>query len=297
MLGFSLPQFGGIVQGDLARFATTAENLGAGSLWVADRLLAPVDPSAGVDGTDSFPTQFRTAFDPFVALAVAAAVTTTATLGSSVLVAPWYPPVQLARQLASIDIASSGRLIAGLGIGWSPEEFLAAGATPARRGEQLDETLTVLHTMWSASPVQHDGPRWRVPPSWVDLKPAQPRLPVYLSAFTPVALERIGRRADGYLPVVRTRDDLAGLRSHRRLVDIAAEKAGRDPAAVSTQVRINVAAGTAIETVAELVSILADNGFGDAFVDLMYVADDVDAMLGWVEQLLNLLAVQPCPGA
>lgn len=127
MLGFTLPQFGKFARVDLIRFAVSAERLGAASLWVGDRLLAPVSPLIGVDGTDKVPRPFRSSFDPFVALSVAAAVTTTPLLGSSVLVAPWYPPVQLARQLTSIDVVSEGRLIAGLGIGWSPEEFEAGG--------------------------------------------------------------------------------------------------------------------------------------------------------------------------
>ena len=204
VLGFAVPQFGESAHGDLAHFASTAEQLGADSLWVGDRLLAPVHPTVGYGGTDDIPVQFRTCLDPFVSLAVAATVTTTARLGSSVVVAPWYPPVQLARQLTSIDVISGGRLLPGFGIGWSPEEYQAAGAPFSRRGAQLDELLDTLEALWTTNPVKHQGDRWSIPESWVDLKPVQrPRPPIYLGAFTPVGLKRIGERADGWLAAVQ----------------------------------------------------------------------------------------------
>ena len=166
--------------GELARFASTAEQLGADSLWVGDRLLAAVHPTVGYAGTDTIPEQFRTNLDPFVALTVAATATTTARLGSSVFVAPWYPPVQLARQLTSIDVISGGRLLPGFGIGWSPEEYQAAGAPFRRRGAQLDELWTYSMRCGPTNPVQHEGARWSIPESWVDLKPVQrPRPPIY----------------------------------------------------------------------------------------------------------------------
>jgi probable F420-dependent oxidoreductase len=204
VLGFAVPQFGGSAHldvGELARFASTAEQLGADSLWVGDRLLAAVNPTVGYVGTDTVPEQFRTNLDPFIALTVAATVTTTAQLGSSVFVAPWYPPVPLARQLTSIDVISGGRLLPGFGIGWSPEEYQAAGAPFRRRGAQLDELLDALDALWTVNPVRLDGERWSIPESWVNLKPVQrPRPPVYLGAFNPAGLKRVGERADGWMP-------------------------------------------------------------------------------------------------
>ena len=166
VLGFAVPQFGESAHldvGELARFASTAEQLGADSLWVGDRLLAAVNPTVGYDGKDTIPEQFRTNLDPFIAMTVAATATTTAQLGSSVFVAPWYPPVQLARQLTSIDVISGGRLLPGFGIGWSPEEYQAAGAPFRRRGAQLDELLDALDALWTTNPVRHDGERWDDP--------------------------------------------------------------------------------------------------------------------------------------
>ncbi|HZN83693.1 MAG TPA: TIGR03619 family F420-dependent LLM class oxidoreductase [Mycobacterium sp.] len=293
MLGFAVPQFGQSAHldpGELARFASTAEQLGADSLWVGDRLLAAVTPTVGYGGKDTIPEQFRANLDPFIALTVAATATTTARLGSSVFVAPWYPPAQLARQLTSIDVISGGRLLPGFGIGWSPEEYQAAGAPFHRRGAQLDEILDALDALWTANPARHDGERWTIGESWVDLKPVQrPRPPVYLGAFTAPGLKRVGERADGWMAGVSVPDvvSLEMLNWQRQTIDDAARAAGRDPSAIHTYVRVNVAEGTAVDKVADAVKLLADNGYPDAFIDLMYVATGTDAHLDWVERLLT----------
>lgn len=288
-----MPQFGESARldvGELARFAATAEQLGAASLWVGDRLLTAVNPTVGYVGKDTVPEQFRTNLDPFIALTVAATATTTVRLGTSVLVAPWYPPVQLARQLTSIDVISGGRLLPGFGIGWSPEEYQAAGAPFRRRGTQLDEILDALDTLWTVNPVRHDGQRWRVGESWINLKPVQrPRPPIYLGAFTPAGLKRVGERADGWMAGVNVPGtvSLDMLTWQRKVIDDAARAAGRDPSAIHTYVRINVADGTPVNNVADAVHVLAENGYPDAFVDLMYVATGTDAHLEWVEGLLT----------
>jgi probable F420-dependent oxidoreductase len=293
VLGFAVPQFGQSAHldpGELARFASTAEQLGADSLWVGDRLLAAVNPTVGYGGKDTIPEQFRANLDPFIALTVAATATTTARLGSSVFVAPWYPPAQLARQLTSIDVISDGRLLPGFGIGWSPEEYQAAGAPFHRRGDQLDEILDALDALWTANPARHDGKRWTVGESWVDLKPVQqPRPPVYLGAFTVPGLKRVGERADGWMAGVNVPDvvSLEMLNWQRQTIDDAARAAGRDPSAIHAYVRVNVAEGTRVDKVADAVKLLADNGYPDAFVDLMYVATGTDAHLDWVERLLT----------
>jgi alkanesulfonate monooxygenase SsuD/methylene tetrahydromethanopterin reductase-like flavin-dependent oxidoreductase (luciferase family) len=115
-IGIGLPQLGRFADIDtLRRVAIAAEASGLSSLWAIDRLLVPVNPRsaypASADGT--LPPEQRTAIDPIVALSVAATVTDRIRLGTSVLVAPWYPPVLLARALASVDVASAGRLAFG----------------------------------------------------------------------------------------------------------------------------------------------------------------------------------------
>jgi len=290
-VGVALPQFGAAAQaaGDLAGFAAAAEELGAASLWVGDRLLAPVHPTVSYPGRDGIPEQFRAALDPFTVLAVAAVATRSATLGASVLVAPWYPPALLARQLTSLDVVSRGRLLPGLGIGWSPEEYEAANSPWSRRGAALDEMLDALSALWSSDPVEHRGERWSVPEAHVSLKPVQhPHPALYLGGGSAAALRRIGRRADGWLPtvVVPHRVDPAALARQRGLIDAAAQEAGRDPARIGTVVRVNVAPGSTPDQVGDAVRRLADTGHGEAFVDLLYVTDSHAEALRWTEALV-----------
>jgi alkanesulfonate monooxygenase SsuD/methylene tetrahydromethanopterin reductase-like flavin-dependent oxidoreductase (luciferase family) len=117
-----------------------------------------------MDGVPLPEDQVR-ALDPFAAMATAAAVTDRARIGTSVLVAPWYPPAVLARALTSLDLLSEGRLTVGLGTGWSIDEYEAAGADIYRRGQDLDEILDVLDAHWNDGPITHDGHVARIAPS------------------------------------------------------------------------------------------------------------------------------------
>ena len=221
---------------------------------------------------------------------MAATATTTARLGSSVLVAPWYPPVQLARQLTSIDVVSGGRLLPGFGIGWSPEEYQAAGAPFRRRGAQLDETLDVLDALWTTNPVRHEGERWSVPESWVDLKPVQrPRPPIYSGRVHTAGFEAdrgAGRRLDGGGAGARPKAPRRGAEvaalGHRR----CGPRRGRDPEADPHLRSRQRRHGQRVEQVADTLRALTDNGYPDAFVDLMFVVSGTDAHLEWVERLL-----------
>jgi probable F420-dependent oxidoreductase len=292
-VGFCLPQFGAITRrpGDVARFAREAEALGADSLWAGDRLLAPVHPSVGYAGTTSLPAEFRASLDPFAVLTAAAAVTSRAQLGTSVLNAPWYPPALLARSLTSIDVLSDGRLIPGFGTGWSPEEYQAVGVPMTERGERLDECLDILAALWTANPAEHDGKHWSIPATYADLKPVQrPRPPVYLGGYTPAALRRVGRRADGWLPSARVPgpfDSTALARSWAQIRE-EAERQGRDPGQLTVILRINASAtATAADIVTAMVRAGQETGIGHVFADLMYLAENADQALDLASQVMD----------
>src|SRR5690606_1062115 len=106
--------------------------------------------------------------------------------------------------------------------------------------------------------------------------------------LTPAALRRTGARADGWLPIALAPGFVMPdvLTMQRRTIDDAARAAGRDPADIDTVVRINAAEGATPDEVAEAVRVLADGGYPDVFVDLMYVAGDTDDYLRWAERLL-----------
>ena len=290
-LGLALPQYGRLAEpAAVAGFAAAAEELGYASLWVGDRVLAPREASdiypGGGTPEQPYPPDFVHFADPLVTLACAAAVTSSARLGASTLVAPVYPPVLLARALTSLDVASAGRLEVGLGIGWLRDEYAATGAPWAGRGAQLEEVLDVLDAFWTGDPLAHKGERWHIPPSDIGLRPAQkPRPPVLLGGYTPAALARAGRRADGWMGVALPRKYLRALWS---MATKAAEEAGRDPGALRRIVRINPNPGKEISTIADTVAYLdeaREEGVTEAFVDLHYVAQDVAHALDLAAEL------------
>ena len=201
-IGFVLPQFGrGAAQIDqVVRFAAGAEEHGAESLWVGARLLAPVNPTVNYGDLDHVPAVMRASHDPLTLLGVAAAVTSHVLLGTSTINAPWYPPPLLARQTLTLDQVSGGRLVLGLGIGWSPDEYAAVGVPWEERGARLDECLDVLAAWWHDDPVAHEGRTGTVMPSHVQVKPHG--IPIYLGGWGRRPMQRAAERADGFLPVL-----------------------------------------------------------------------------------------------
>jgi probable F420-dependent oxidoreductase len=297
-VGFALPQFGGQArQADrVAWFAAEVERLGAASLWAGDRLLAPADPVVGYSGTDTVPDEFRLVLDPLTVLTLAAGATTTVRLGTSVLNLPWYPPIALARSLTTIDVASGGRLIPGFGAGWSPDEYRAAGVPWRNRGAQMEDSLDALEAIWTVSPgspVSYHGAVWEMPGSYVDLEPAQrPRLPIYLGGVSEAALRRIGRRADGWLPAGRIPGGFepGQFLRQREIIRQGAEQAGRDITGLPAIIRVNVRAGTQEEQIVDAMGRVAgETGIEDFFVDLMYLADDVDKAVEIAARVLSLV--------
>jgi probable F420-dependent oxidoreductase len=284
-VGFALPQFGPQAQSAdrVPWFAAEAERLGAASLWVGDRLLAPVAPVVGYGGTDTIPAHFRSVLDPFTVLTAAAVATNSVLLGTSVLNLPWYPPIVLARALTSIDRLSGGRLIPGFGSGWSPDEYQAVNVPFRSRGARLDEGLDALEAIWSTSPAEYDGMTWTMPASYVDLTPAQrPRPPIFLGGYSAAALRRIGRRADGWLPAGRLPGAIEPefFLAQRQVIQRAAGEAGRDGDEIRTVLRVNAPAGTKVsEIVAAMDRVAGRTGIEDFFVDLANMAASADEML------------------
>ncbi|MGH3169125.1 MAG: TIGR03619 family F420-dependent LLM class oxidoreductase [Trebonia sp.] len=274
-IGFNLPQFGSHAHHPegIALFAREAERMGAHSLWVGDRLLAPLDPAISYPGAVGFPKEFRAGLDPFAVLTVAAVATTRPFLGSSMLIAPWYAPALLARSLATIDQLSGGRLIVGLGVGWSPEEYRAVGVPIRERGSRLDECLDALLAFWGTNPVEHKGTFWVTPASYVDIKPVQrPGPPIYLAASAPAGINRVARRANGFIPAVAPGSfDPAAVAASIGQVRNAAARAGRDPDEIDVILRVNTQSGDAVDSIADVLRRAHDVAAVDhAFVDLTY---------------------------
>ncbi|WP_335936114.1 LLM class F420-dependent oxidoreductase [Streptomyces sp. PTD5-9] len=232
-IGLGLPQMKQYDLGrDVATVARAAEEAGYESLWVFERVLFPEPATQGLYGVPGlpWPDNYRGVADPLVTLALAAAATDRARLGTSVLVAPLHVPFQLARAFASLDVASGGRMIAGLGTGWSLDEYAAASVAPfARRGAVLDELLDVCAAVWGPDPVSYEGEFTTIAPSEVGPKPVSP-IPVYLPANSPRALRRVVDRADGWMPVATGPAQLT--EQWDRVRDLAAERGRERPLAV-----------------------------------------------------------------
>jgi len=292
-LGIALPQYGALADPSrIGEFAAAAEELGYGSLWVGDRVLTPTRPSdlyPGGTPERPYPPEFTRFVDPLICLTAAAGATKLARLGTSTLTGTLHAPVLLGRALTSLDLVSGGRLDVGLGLSWLRDEYTATGVPWNERGRRLDELLDVLVAMWTRNPFAHDGVHWRVPESALDLRPAQrPHPPLLLGGLSPRALDRAGRRADGWLAVELPAAMFGSLWD---TVRSAAESAGRDPGAVRRVVRINPAPGTTVEDLASRVDAVRDLGVEDAFVDLHYVADDIGGALEFAAGLLGRVGV------
>jgi probable F420-dependent oxidoreductase len=187
-VGIHLAQFGRSASPDAIRGgAKRAEELGFSDVWVSDHIVVPA--------AQDYPSPYL--YDPFVTLTWAAAATTTIGLGTSVIVAPQYHPLWLANTLASLDALSTGRVIAGLGIGWSEAEFAALDQPFRNRGRRLDEIIDVLRVAWRDDPSSHAGEFYDFTDMRVLPKPARD-IPVWVGGTSDAAYARAFTRGDGY---------------------------------------------------------------------------------------------------
>lgn len=234
-IGFGAPVSGAwATPENLAGFAARAERAGYATLWSFQRLLVP--EGSGMDAV------YHSVLDPMVALAYAAARTSRIRLGVAVINFPFVSPAYLAKQAASLDVLSAGRLDLGLGNGWMPEEFAASGASMASRGARASEYVAVLRNLWAAGISEFSGDFYQVPRASAAPKPVQPGgPPVLLGGIARPALERAGRIADGW--VTSSRTDLSRIGEGVATVRGAAAAAGRDPGAVRIICRGVVRAG------------------------------------------------------
>ncbi|MFF5205955.1 TIGR03619 family F420-dependent LLM class oxidoreductase [Streptosporangium sp. NPDC000396] len=221
-IGFAVPVSGAwATPGNMARVARRAEELGYHEVWTFQRLLYPQGHPMGA--------VYRSVHDPVVTLAYLAGVTSRVRLGVAVLNMPFSSPALMAKQLASLQAVSGGRLDAGLGLGWLPEEFAASGVPFDGRGRRGEEFVQLLRRLWSEETVEHKGEFYELPPVHQDPKPLTPP-PILLGGSAEAALRRAGRLADGWIS--SSREDLDRIDEKIYIVKEAARAAGRDPEAL-----------------------------------------------------------------
>ena len=223
-LGFGVPVAGAwATPANQVRVARRAEELGYRSLWTFQRLVVPEVP----DERSGAPF-YQQVQDAVVPLAFLAGQTSRIRLGTAVLIVPFFSPALLAKQLATLDIVSGGRLDVGLGIGWSRTEYEAVGAPFERRGARVEEFLAALRALWTEPVAAYQGEFYRLPPARMAPRPVQrPHPPLLLGGTAKPALRRAGRLADGW--VSGSTADLTRIGESIEVVREAAREAGRDP--------------------------------------------------------------------
>jgi hypothetical protein len=200
-------------------------------------------------------------------------------------------PLFLGRTFASLDLLSRGRIDLGFGIGWMRTEYQALGIPFTKRWARLEETATVLRAMWTTDPVQHDGKLWHIPPSRLELRPVQPSGPlILLGGFGPGALDRVGRLADGWLPATSAADRLRAevFGQMWQAIRRSAASAGRDPATLRRELRMNTSPGTPVDNAVQVALTAREAGYEGAFIDLTYVATGVDHALDLAARAMEL---------
>jgi probable F420-dependent oxidoreductase len=272
-LGVAVPVSGSWAEpANCVEIARTAEALGYTSLWTFQRLLSPLDGDTPV-----LTPPYHSVLDPLATLAYLAGRTTTARLGVAVVNMPYYSPIVLAKLLTTVDRLSHGRLDAGLGIGWLPQELEAVGVPAARRGARAEDFIRCLRAIWTDDVVEYEGEFYRVPRSRVDPKPVQqPHPPLLLGGTAPAALRRAGRVADGWIS--SSRADLRRIDESVAVVRSAAAEAGRDPDRLRVVCRsvVRVRAGERSPLVGSYADIRTDleelesKGVTETFVDLNF---------------------------
>lgn len=206
-----------------------AEDLGFESLWFPEHSHIPTSretPWGGVKGAAPLPDWYWKTLDAFVALGAVAAATSTLKLGTGITLVAQRDPIWLAKEVASLDVISGGRVLFGIGYGWNKEELASHGVAYNERRELLRERILMMKSLWMDEVSQYKGERIALEPSWAYPKPVQkPHPPIIMGgAAAPKTIADMVEFCDGWMPLA-TRHDIAG-----RLDEVrsAVASAGRD---------------------------------------------------------------------
>ena len=213
--------------------ATTAEHVGVESLWTVEHVVIPVgykstypyDPSGKIPAPEQMPIP-----DPLVWLSYVAAVTKTIKLATGIVILPQRHPLYVAKEVATLDVLSHGRMILGIGVGWLEEEFDALGIPFAERAARTAEMVRAMRSLWKdeAEPFHGKFHRWEKLESHP--KPIQkPGVPIVVGGHTELAARRAARYGDGFFPGVADEEKLTWLLG---IVREECGKLGRDPATI-----------------------------------------------------------------
>jgi probable F420-dependent oxidoreductase len=271
-IGAKVPNSGPLpVERGIAPMARELEEAGFESLWVSDHVVMPTDIESrypfAADGKPTWPSD-TPYFDAMIALAAIATATERAAIGTAVLVLPLRHPVVLAKQAASIDVLSGGRLVLGVGAGWLAEEFEALDVPFESRGRRFVEWVHVLRACWTGQPQAWKGEFYQLPAGIFSLPAPRHQIPVLVGGHSPTAISRAATPGDGWLAhQSATALDFKELRGGVEKMRQHAVRFGRDPDTLWTTLRIIDSAPRA-QMVAESIPRLRDAGIDEVVVDI-----------------------------
>ncbi len=228
------------------------EAAGFDSAWTVEHTVVPAgyestypySPDGKMaGGIDDFPLP-----DPLIWMSYVAAATHEIKLATGILILPQHNPVITAKQVATLDHMSGGRILLGIGVGWLKEEFDAIGASFADRGARTDEYVAAMRTLWSDASPSFEGEFVTFRNAHCQPQPINGTVPVIVGGHSLAAARRAGRLGDGFFPARGASADLIGLAKQ------SAEEAGRDPAALE----ITTSMPESLADLAELAAIGVD---------------------------------------
>jgi probable F420-dependent oxidoreductase len=225
----------------MALVAKTAEDLGFESIWKGEHIIIPVDIANPVRHGTPLPADYRHMPDPFIWMATAATSTTTLKLGMDICLVPQRNPLVLAKEVASLDRISDGRVVFGVGSGWIPEEAGIMGYPFAERWPKTLEHLRALKTLWTEEEPSFEGDYVSFPPVYSYPKPVQqPHPPILIGAGNhntnnSKVLERVADIGDGWLPAFLSP---AQMKEHLAELDELCRARGRDASTMDITVLV-----------------------------------------------------------
>ncbi|MFC4948128.1 LLM class F420-dependent oxidoreductase [Pseudonocardia sp. GCM10023141] len=200
--------------------ARAVEERGFESLLVPEHSHIPVSRESPYPAGGEMPSYYARMVSPFVALAAAAAVTERITLGTAVTLLPQRDVIHTAKEVASLDLISDGRMILGVAPGWNREQTRSHGADPRTRGALLDEQIQALKAIWTQDEAEFHGKFVDFDPLWSWPKPVQqPHVPIYVGGWGPAAITRLRDHGDGWM--AGNAPDPAGVRAQLALLAAA----------------------------------------------------------------------------
>lgn len=267
-----------------AEFARAAEKAGFESLWTVEHVTVPsgyeskypYDPSGKMPGPEDSPIP-----DPLIWLTWVGAATTKIRLATGILILPQRNPLIVAKEIATLDLLTGGRVELGIGIGWLKEEFAALGIPFERRGARTDDYVSALRQLWTQPQATHESDFVQFRNCISRPQPAQSHIPIHVGGHGEAAARRAGRLGDGFFPGRGSNEENARLYG---IAKATAKEHGRDPEAIELTIGgYGVFGPDAVDAVKELADLGAKRIILPSF---LFWQDTQDALARFGDEVI-----------